>query len=165
MTESMVRPVRDPEDRFWEKVDIRDFNGCWVWTAAKSTCGYGRFGMGRKGTGQVQAHRLSYEWLVGPIPPGMQLDHVCRVRSCVNPEHLRIVTNAQNSQHITAYKSNKLGIRGVYWSKKDRVYYAQVKVMSKVKTLWGFSTPEEAEAAVIKCRNDMMTHNDLDRGK
>ena len=53
----------------------------------------------------------------------------------------------------------------MYWSKKDRVYYyAQVKVMSKVKPS-GIQHPEEAEAAVIKCRNDMMTHNDLDRGK
>ena len=72
-----------------------DSNGCWVWLKCKDRDGYGKI----KFNGKMQyTHRLSYETYVGPIPEGLQLDHLCRVRHCINPDHLEPVTNAENSR-------------------------------------------------------------------
>lgn len=79
--------------RFWEKVQVSD-NGCWTWTAAKSVDGYGHF----KFDGRTCiASRLVYLCVVGEIPAGYEVDHLCRQRSCVNPSHLEAVTHRVNS--------------------------------------------------------------------
>lgn len=84
-------------DRFWAKVDkngpLWDGNRCWLWTAAQDGRGYGHLrleGRTRK------AHRLAYEWLVGPIPSGLEIDHLCQRPLCVNPQHLELVPHSQN---------------------------------------------------------------------
>jgi hypothetical protein len=68
---------------------------CWNWTGALDN-GYGRFQGGPRGSKVHRAHRLAYELLVGPIPEGLVLDHLCRNRRCVNPDHLEPVTNRIN---------------------------------------------------------------------
>lgn len=70
---------------------------CWLWTAG-TLHGYGQFSCRRTiyRSRTQRAHRISYEMYVGPIPEGLQLDHLCRVRRCVNPEHLEPVTCAEN---------------------------------------------------------------------
>lgn len=67
---------------------------CWIWQRCLSPQGYGAVGRSKGST----AHRYMYEKLVGPVPDGLTLDHLCRVRPCVNPEHLEPVTNAVNSR-------------------------------------------------------------------
>lgn len=86
-----------------EKVRARLFitaNGeCWLWTGGHAKAGYGSFTFGRESPGgrrTVPAHRLTYEALVGPIPEGLVIDHLCRNRGCVNPEHLEPVTFKEN---------------------------------------------------------------------
>ena len=80
-------------DRFWAKVNKATSSGCWEWTAGKHQ-DYGVFGI--SSTHLVKAHRFAYEEIVGPIPEGLILDHLCRNRSCVNPAHLEPVTNKEN---------------------------------------------------------------------
>jgi hypothetical protein len=93
-------------ERFWAKVDKNGPNGCWVWTAAKCY-GYGAFNLG---DGRVaRAHRYSYELLVGPIPAGAPLDHLCRNKACVNPEHLEIVTLKENTRRAMRIGYNHPG--------------------------------------------------------
>lgn len=81
-------------ERFEAKVQRGDTpDACWLWTAFLPACGYGRFYVNGK---LHLAHRISYEMFVGPIPEGLCLDHLCRVRNCVNPRHLEPVTHQEN---------------------------------------------------------------------
>jgi hypothetical protein len=79
--------------RFWAKVDKGAW--CWEWTGAKTSRGYGNFSVwdGRN----VPAHRYAYEAMRGPIPVGLDLDHLCRNRGCVNPAHLEPVSRRENT--------------------------------------------------------------------
>lgn len=95
--------VTDPTTRLLDKVEIDPVAGCWLWTAAKNNGGYGMFTFT---TGwRRSAHRVSYETFVGPIPDGLQLDHLCRVRHCVNPDHLEPVTAAENTRRSPIHVS------------------------------------------------------------
>ena len=80
------------EQRFWSKVAITP--GCWEWLAYKVPSGYGRFRVGKEMT---PAHRVAYEMLVGQIPAGLCIDHLCRNPSCVNPSHMEPVTRVENT--------------------------------------------------------------------
>ena len=81
------------DERFEAKWTPEPNTGCWLWTGATDRKGYGQF---RSKGAHVKAHRWSYERLVGPIPEGLQIDHLCRVPGCVNPEHLEPVTHREN---------------------------------------------------------------------
>lgn len=84
-------------DQFWSRVDKSE--DCWIWSAGKDGNGYGVAIVGSRSDGtyrHVKAHRLSYELTVGQIPDGLQVDHLCRVRACVNPAHLEPVTQREN---------------------------------------------------------------------
>lgn len=80
-----------------------DENGCWIWQKTTGTYGYGLAPQLRDRPRQ-QAHRYVWEKERGPIPPGMVLNHLCRVPACVNPDHLEVVTQARNARHGRATK-------------------------------------------------------------
>lgn len=80
--------------RFLAKIRRDDETGCWGWTAFRSEKGYGQF---RVGVRTVRAHRFAYEAMVGPIPDGLTIDHLCRNRGCQNPDHLEPVTSRENT--------------------------------------------------------------------
>ena len=79
-------------ERFWRRVDKS--GDCWLWTGYISKNGYGIWP--NEKTASPRAHRIAYEFVIGPIPAGLTLDHLCRVRHCVNPRHLEPVTLREN---------------------------------------------------------------------
>lgn len=76
--------------------------GCWQWTHPLERNGYARLWVNRKNVG---AHRFSYEYHVGPIPEGLEIDHLCRNKACVNPEHLEPVTTQENVRRMVAHRT------------------------------------------------------------
>lgn len=96
---SVVRYIRDAtlEQKFWFRVQKTDT--CWRWTGSLIR-GYGHIGI-REDDGKWhlrRAHRVAYELLVGPIPEGLTIDHLCNVKHCVNPAHLEPVTTQENTR-------------------------------------------------------------------
>lgn len=94
--------MRGPlELRLWSRVEKGE--GCWLWTGTVDGHGYGVLGRGGRGEGNVLAHRAAWELTHGPIDEARpHLDHLCRVRLCVNPEHLEPVTQAENNRRAWA---------------------------------------------------------------
>jgi hypothetical protein len=82
----------DPMERFVGHIDLLS-NGCWQWRGSLANGGYGHYSVRRT---IFYAHRFSYWLYKGDIPKGLDLDHLCRNRGCVNPDHLEIVTNKEN---------------------------------------------------------------------
>jgi hypothetical protein len=91
------RRHRDPLDRIATKIELA-IDGCWTWTGAKASHGYGN-------TARTTAHREVWELLIGPIPDGLTLDHLCRNPLCVNPDHLEPVTCAENLRRARLARS------------------------------------------------------------
>lgn len=89
-----ARRRKDEWTRFWQNVEIND--GCWYWRGTITTFGYGTFRLAGVNGKQIKPHRKVYEDLVGPIPEGMHLDHLCRNPACVRPDHLEPVTCQTN---------------------------------------------------------------------
>lgn len=155
--------------RFYRNIN---FNGglapamdtdCWLWTGRKygSNRPYGCFCGGertqRGSRSAVAAHRFSYELIVGPIPDGLVVDHLCHVELCVNPAHLEPVTAFVNAQRCRgAYATNKSsGVRGVTWHKKVGKWQVQVKHRDVSHYGGLFTDLSEAKDAAIRLREEI----------
>ena len=155
---------KDPLDRFLEKVQVgplpvewtgkpEDRTECLLWTDYKVEKDYGRFSLKGK---PVRAHRWIYKECIGSIPKGLQLDHLCRVRSCVNPLHLEPVSNKENcsrsilhkqTTRINGLKKRKNNLpEGVTLTANKKRFKAQ----SRSKYIGTYDTPEEAYDAYQK---------------
>lgn len=134
------------EDRFWAKVAIPAdvLTGCWEWTAHIARNGYGRFQL--KGA-PVGAHRFAYEAVKGPIPEALHLDHLCRVRHCVNPAHLEAVTCAVNIRRGTRARGEK--------------HYAAKLTESQVREI--ISAPKERGVAASLARRFAVSEQAISR--
>lgn len=93
--------IENLDARFWSKVNLLGPGGCWIWTAAVGSHGYGAFGQGSR---LFLAHRLSYQELMGPIPKDLTIDHLCRTRRCVNPHHLEVVSRSENGRRAAKWR-------------------------------------------------------------
>ena len=88
----MPKTITSSEERFWARVDKHgsaEHPDCWLWTGCLNSGGYGSWG-------RTLAHRFAYQARRGPIPEGLCIDHLCRVRRCVRPDHLEAVTQSEN---------------------------------------------------------------------
>lgn len=102
---------RPAAERFWSRVNKNgpipehcpELGRCWVWTKGLNGTGYGDFSAGSK---RISAHKWSYEAAKGPVPTGLELDHLCRNRLCVNPEHMEPVTHAENMRRAAAARTH-----------------------------------------------------------
>lgn len=99
-------------------IDV-DATGCWLWRGALNNSGYGSVKLSEPRRSEV-AHRAVYEALKAPIPQGMQLDHLCRVRHCVNPDHLEPVTRSENilrSKSGVCIRGHAFDEANTYWTR------------------------------------------------
>lgn len=157
--------------RFWAKVD-KTWT-CWLWTGTQSSHGYGNFtlmeyqpGRTKEGTKrrELRSHRYSWEKANGPIPEGMEIDHVCHNKLCVRPSHLRLTTRKQNNENRAGANANsRSGVRGVHWSADKNRWRASVGHNGKSIYVGLFRDLAEAEAAVRAKRLELHTHNTQDR--
>lgn len=96
----MGRPPTPERERFMAAVMPVPESGCWLWLGTLQPDGYGKF-QKKKSCGRwtaAIAHRVAYEHFVGTIPAGLEIDHLCRVKCCVNPTHLEAVTSRTNQE-------------------------------------------------------------------
>lgn len=157
------------EGRFWSKVDKESSpHGCWLWTACGGSYGCGQIRI----DGKVRlAHRMAWELTRGAIPAGMQLDHfrmnsyetrhTCS-RRCVNPEHLELVTSAENTRRseVLRTRSRTNGLRSRKHDLPEGVtlnrarFQAQMRcaLTKRVVKLGTFDTPAEAHSAYLEAR-------------
>ena len=143
---------------FWDRVE--KFGSCWIWAGPLDPQGYGRHG-------RFYAHRFAFELHTGkPIPEGRQIDHICHERACINPDHLRSVTNKQNGENRKGpNRNNTSGVRGVTWNKRHEKWCAKFRHNREYIYVGMYDRLEDAERAIIAKRNKVFTCNTTDRIK
>lgn len=160
------KPLRDlresglsVEDRFRTYVDTS--GDCHEWMGARFEKGYGNFNLP---AGAISAHRFAFEMANGQIPKGLEVDHICLNRACVNPDHLRLATRKQNMENRAGVlPSSQTGIRGVTYRRNRDKWIAYAVHYGKTKYFGTFDSSDEAAAAATAGRLALFTHNEMDR--
>lgn len=149
-------------ERIMRMVEETD-SGCWNWTGYRSRAGYGTLRLWSPDT-NVLVYKYLYEATVGPVASGMVLDHQCRNVRCVRPEHLRQVTNKQNTEHFTTplQSNNSSGFRGVVSNGRGG-FMVKVKHLGKQHHGGTYATAELAGEAAKALRLALHSHNELDQ--
>ena len=151
--------LQSPQQRFWAKVNKS--GDCWLWTAWIQPDGYGLFRLDGK---MRRPHRVAWEWANGPIPEGMEIDHTCWTRACVNPAHMRLLSHAENGQNRAGAQANSAsGIRGVTWRADSRKWRATARLNGTIHSLGSYATAEEAAEVVSAWRREHMPYSQMDR--
>ncbi len=111
-------------------------SGCWLWLGELNSAGYGRISQGNNKIGKrvrSLAHRVSYELAKGPVPEGFDLDHLCRVPCCINPDHLEPVTRSENNRRGDLMKRKGMKPRDIPgFGKKPRWPVPSLRVSTGV---------------------------------
>jgi len=155
---SFDMPKITTSEDFWNHVTRE--GSCWIWAGYIDKYGYGRHKAG-------YAHRFAYELHTGKmIREGRQIDHLCHHRACINPAHLRSVTNKQNGENRKGpNKNNTSGVLGVNWNKRHQKWRAQFKHNRRDIYVGMYDDLAEAEKAIKAARNKVFTCNTRDRKK
>ena len=124
---------------------------CLMWTGSINPRGYGTFKVGERSLGP---HRYAWELANGPIPEGMQVDHTCWNRSCVEVAHLRLATNAENSRSLKSARPNSTtGVRNVSYSRGR--FVVRLKKNYKNYHFGSYATIEEAAKVARRKRREL----------
>lgn len=146
--------------RFLVRVGDELPTGCIPWVGWIDRDGYGQM-VAEDNRGKIVAHRYAYTLYVGKIDANLYVDHLCRNRACVNPDHLRLATHKQNQENLPlARKGSTTGLRGVTYHKASGKY--RVRVTSNKVTISAglYNTPEEAYEVSKKVREKHFTHSE-----
>ena len=159
-------PMPELTDRLLARMDEKTVvaeSGCRAWTGGKDKDGYGH----AWAAGAIMlVHRIAFFRETGVDPEESFVDHACFNPTCLNPAHLRLVTNKQNMENRSGMsKANTSGFRGATWSKARGKWQAQVQHNGTNKILGYFLTAAEAGAVAQVARLQIFTHNNLDRAE
>lgn len=147
---------RTPEEQF--TATTARVGDCLEWTGYRTQWGYGQIHVEGR---YVGAHRYAWQRANGPIPDGMNIDHTCHNRACVEIAHLRLATYKQNNENRTMRKSTS-GVRGVVWDKARGKWKVSISHHGKVINLGRFDDLDEAAEVARVARLAHYTHNDHD---
>ncbi len=144
--------LQDRMDAYTERSD-----GCWQWMGSTRE-GYGQI---RVGDRVMRAHRVAYELAHGVIPNDVMLDHQCRNRACVRPDHLVQATNKTNMENLDSagYSGNASGVRGVTWDGRTSRWRAKIVHNGRSIHVGRFDTVEAAADAVATRRRELFTNS------
>lgn len=157
-----------PRITLWERIErkiAKSDHGCWTWGGHHNIdTGYAQLRVNSRGadSGAVYVHREVFKHYYGPVPVGLVVDHICHNRGCVNPDHLRAITQKQNTENRSGLGAdNTSGYVGV--SRARGRWDATVTHWGVTHRAGRFDTAEEAGAAARALRLQLFTHNDHDR--
>lgn len=156
-------PVRSRDSKRNLEAKTVRIGRCLVWMGGTAKNGYGKSSVRGKA---MYAHRFAYELAYGAIPAGMFIDHRCHNKICVEPKHLRAITTKQNNENrVGAAANSTTGVRGVTFHKQAKKYMVSVGHNGEQFNGGLFTDLEDAERAAIALRNELHSHNDVDRGQ
>ena len=155
------RQLRPTLERFLSHIQVKDTGyktPCWLWTGSITKNGYGTFYAPRGQQRSCCAHQWSYEYFVHIIPTKYTIDHLCRIRYCVHPEHLEATSHSINvlrgaNSLLKPDKTSKYP--GVHWCASHRRWRAMIRINTKQKILGEFIDEEAAYAAYIHTKEEI----------